>query len=386
MKKILFLTHTFPFPPKDGFRIRVFNFIKHLSRYYDITVLSFIKKKEKKYISNLSLYCDVFTVDRQDSIFDMTKNIGLSFASKKPLLALSNYSKVFENKLKVLLKRDFDFVFFEGLQSSQYLGCIKGSATVLDMHYPEHIILKNAYDVQKNKFKRSLLKTQLEKVKNYELSQVKRFDKVFTCSEKDAYNIGMANFYNGFVVPNGCTIYNIDFIFKPNLLFVGSLDYLPNEDGLLWFLDEVFPKIIEEFPDIIFYIIGRNPSEKIKGLESKNIKVLGFVEDLIPYYNKSSLFIVPLRISGGTRLKIQDAMSFKKCVVSTRIGAENLDVEDNKNIFLVDDSERFTNKIIGLLRNPSIAKDVAEKGYDLVKNNYDWRLIVEKVRKILENK
>ena len=73
MKKILFLTPFFPFPPKDGWRIRVFNLIKHLSRHYEITVLSFIKRKEKKYINDLSLYCDVFTVDKQDSILDMTK-------------------------------------------------------------------------------------------------------------------------------------------------------------------------------------------------------------------------------------------------------------------------------------------------------------------------
>lgn len=386
MKKILFLTSQFPFPPKDGFRARVFNLIKNLSRNYEITVLSFIKRKEKKHINDLSLYCDVFTVDKQDNLIDISKNIGLSFISKKPFMALKDYSKVFENKLRVILRKEFDFVFFEGLQTSQYFKFIKESKTILDLHNPEHIILRNLHDKETNKVKKTFLKTQLDKVKDYELSQVKKFDKVFTVSEKDAYSVGMANFYNGFIVPNGCTIYDIDFIFKPNLLYVGSLDYMPNEDGLLWFLNEIFPKIKEEFPDIIFYIIGRNPSGKIKRFESKNIKVLGYIEDLVPYYNKSSLFVVPLKIPGGQRLKILHAMSFKKCVVSTKTGAETLDVEDNKNIFFAGDAITFANKIIGLLKNPEITKEVAEKGYNLVKNNYNWRDIAAKVKDIIENK
>lgn len=386
MKKILFLTSVFPFPPKDGFRARVFNLIKNLSRNYEITVISFIRKKEKKYINDLSLYCDVFTVTKQDSVIDISKDIGLSFVMKKPFLALKDYSKVFENKLKIILRDSFDFVFFEGLQMSQYISCVKDSKTILDLHNPEHIVLKNLYNRENNAVKKAFLKTQLDKLKDYELSQVKRFDKVFTVSEKDAYAVGMANFYNGFIIPNGCTIYDIDFIFKPNLLYVGSLDYMPNEDGLLWFLHDIFPKIKEEFPDILFYIIGRNPSKKIKAFNSKNIKVLGYVEDLVPFYNKTSLFVVPLRIPGGQRLKILDAMSFKKCVVSTRKGAESLDIEDNKNIFLVEDSERFAGKIIGLLKNPAIIREVAEKGYNLVKKNYDWKTIVKKAEDILENK
>ena len=228
------------------------------------------------------------------------------------------------------------------------------------------------------------LKTQLEKLKDYELLHVKKFDKVLTVSEKDAYAVGMANFYNTFIVPNGCAIYDIEFIFKQNLLYVGSLDYPPNEDGLLWFLNEIFPKIKDNFPDIQFYIVGKNPPDKIKRFESSSIKVLGYVDDILPFYNRSSLFVVPLRIQGGASLKILNAMSFKKCVLSTKIGAEGLGVEDNKNIFLADDSEKFASKIISLLRNPDMAKAAAEKGYDLVRKKYDWKIISENVRRILD--
>jgi glycosyltransferase involved in cell wall biosynthesis len=301
-------------------------------------------------------------------------------------LALAEQSKVFENKLKIILKSDFDYVFFEGLQTAQYLGCIKHSTTILDLQNPEHIILKNLYTRENNIIKKSFLKTQLEKIKSYELSQVKKFDKVFTVSRKDSHHISMAGSYNNFVVPNGCTIYDIDFIFKPNLLYVGSLDYLPNEEGLLWFLENVFPKVKDNSSNITFYIIGRNPSKKIRQFESENIKVLDYVEDIIPYYNKTSLFIVPLLVSGGQRLKILHAMSFKKCVVSTRIGAESLDMEENRDIFLADDADTFANKVIGLLNNPQLVRDAGEKGYNLVKEKYDWKEISKSVVAILEGK
>jgi glycosyltransferase involved in cell wall biosynthesis len=196
----------------------------------------------------------------------------------------------------------------------------------------------------------------------------------------------MANFYNNFVVPNGCTIYDIDFIFKQNLIYVGSMDYKPNEEGILWFLDNVFPKVKDRFQNTVFYIIGRNPSKKIKSLESENIKVLGYVEDIIPYYNKASFFVVPLISSGGQKLRILNAMSFKKCVISTRTAAESLDVEENRNILFADDAQQFANKIIGLLNNPQTARDIAEKGYELVARKYDWKEISKNVGDILESK
>lgn len=372
MKKILFLMPFFPFPPKDGFRARVFNIIRYLSKHYEITVLSFIGKKEKKYINDLSIYCDVFTVDRESSIIDLAKNLGISIFSKRPLSVLKDYSRIFENKLKVLLDRNFDYVFFEGFHISQYIDCIKDSKTVLDTHNPEHIILRHA---KKHPI-------ELQKLRDYELSQVRKFDKVITSSERDASILGVTDLPGTHIIPNGCAIYDIDFIFKPNLLYVGSLDYPPNELGLLWFLERVFPRLAKEFPDIQFYIVGKNPSARIKSFENKNIRVIGFAEDLLPYYNKTSIFVVPQRAGISAGQKILDAMSFKKCVVSTRHGAAGLDVKDNKDIFLADDHIFFINKLVGLLKNPLVIREVAEKGYALAKK-HDWKLIIERLSKLL---
>jgi glycosyltransferase involved in cell wall biosynthesis len=386
MKKILFLTPNFPFPPKDGFRNRVFNLIKNLSRYYDITVLSFIIKGEEKYLNDLKLYAEVFTVGKDEGIVAKTKNLGLSFVSKKPYLALSDYSKVFENKLKIILKDGFNYVFFEGLQMSQYVDPVRESVKILDLHNPEHVILKNLHDKEKNAAKKSFMKTQLDKAKEYELAQVKKFDKVFTVSKKDAYHVGMANFYNNFLVPNGCNIHDIEFIFKQNLLYVGSLDYKPNEEGVLWFLNEILPQIKERFPSIVFYVIGRNPSDSIKKFESENVKILGYVEDIMPYYNRASIFVAPLLTPGGQRAKIINAMSFKKCVVATSIAADSLGVEDNHTAVLADEPQQFVNKILGLLNNPQVTRDIAEKGFELAAKEYDWKEIAKEIETILESK
>jgi len=183
------------------------------------------------------------------------------------------------------------------------------------------------------------------------------------------------------VIPTGVdTVY-----FRPgaepeienSLVFTGSMDWLPNEDGMLYFIKEILPLLREQAPRISLSIVGRNPSTRLNAAISQesNIVATGWVEDIRPFLAQSEVCIVPLRIGGGTRLKIFEAMSMGKAVVSTSIGAEGLPVADGEHILLADDPAAFARSVVSLLRDDSRRRRIGVAARKLVEENYSWRQV-----------
>jgi glycosyltransferase involved in cell wall biosynthesis len=164
----------------------------------------------------------------------------------------------------------------------------------------------------------------------------------------------------------------------PNrLVFTGSMDWVPNEDAMLWFVEEIFPKIARAIPDVSLTIVGRRPSKKMWQLSKSvtRIEVTGRVDDVRPYLWSGSAFIVPLRIGGGTRIKIFEAMASGIPVVSTSIGAEGLQVGHDRHLLLADTPEEFSAAVIQLFRNPPQARQMAAEAKSLVAERHDWRIV-----------
>ena len=174
----------------------------------------------------------------------------------------------------------------------------------------------------------------------------------------------------------------------PNsLVFVGSMDWLPNEDAILYFVAEIFPLIQRQVPDVTLCVVGRKPSQRLKDLASRasNIQLTGWVEDVRPYVAQRSVCIVPLRIGGGTRLKIFEAMSMGKAVVSTSIGAEGLPVNSGKHILLADDPAGFAESTIRLLGDASRRTELGQAARHLVLENYSWATVSIGFVQVLES-
>jgi len=159
-----------------------------------------------------------------------------------------------------------------------------------------------------------------------------------------------------------------------SLIFVGSMDWKPNEDAVLFFIDQIFPLIRKALPDVALRIVGKNPTAKILALTEKDpgIRVTGTVEDIRPYVQESSVYVVPLRIGSGTRIKIFEAMAMGIPIVSTNIGAEGLPVQHGRNIFLSDDPGEFAEHTIELLRNSVLRQRIGREGRSLVESRYSW--------------
>jgi glycosyltransferase involved in cell wall biosynthesis len=170
------------------------------------------------------------------------------------------------------------------------------------------------------------------------------------------------------------------------LVFTGSMDWRPNQDACLFFVHEIMPILRKSVPDLEVYFVGRNPPPRLTSLSrAVGVHVTGSVDDVRPYIAEAAAVIVPLRIGGGSRLKILEAMAMKKAVISTTVGAEGLEVTDNKDILIADQPEEFADSIIRCLKDLGLRKSVAEAGHQLVHSKYRWEIIGEKYQRYLRS-
>ena len=174
---------------------------------------------------------------------------------------------------------------------------------------------------------------------------------------------------------------------KPhNLVFTGSMDWLPNEDAIRYFTEQIMPRIRQEVPGVTLTVVGRDPYPGLVELSKRDSSVIvtGRVDDVRPYMEEAAVYVVPLRIGGGTRLKIYEAMAMEKAIVSTSVGAEGLPVTDGKEIFIADTPEQFAAAVVKLLTNPSFAKEVGEQARQTVVEKFGWSGVAKRFAEICE--
>jgi glycosyltransferase involved in cell wall biosynthesis len=193
------------------------------------------------------------------------------------------------------------------------------------------------------------------------------------------------------VIPTGV---DVDY-FRPmpveetanSLVFTGSMDWLPNEDAILYFVDAILPLIKQQCPEVSLEVVGRSPSRKLQALSEaeKSIRLTGWVDDIRPFVARGSVCIVPLRIGGGTRLKIFEAMAMNKAVVSTSVGAEGLPVRPGENILLADAPQDFADSVVSLLRDPNQRRRLGTAARALVHESYGWPRVAESFARTLHS-
>ena len=217
-------------------------------------------------------------------------------------------------------------------------------------------------------------------------------DHVLTVSEADrVYFSQVVDARKISVIPTGV---DVDY-FQPvpggeisnSLVFTGSMDWLPNEDAMIYFVQEIMPLIQEECPDVTLEIVGRKPGARLAALVGRHtgVRLTGWVEDVRPNLARGAVCIVPLRIGGGTRLKIFEAMAMSKAVVSTSIGAEGLPVQPDENIFLADTPAEFARSVVSLLHSISERKRLGEAARKLVAESYSWRNVGKTFAGVLQD-
>jgi glycosyltransferase involved in cell wall biosynthesis len=165
-------------------------------------------------------------------------------------------------------------------------------------------------------------------------------------------------------------------------MFIGKMDYFPCTDAALFFSKDIFPLVQKGLPGTRLLIVGDNPPPEILQLDNELIHVTGRVKDILPYYQRSLVCVVPLRAAGGTRLKILEAMAFGRPVVSTTIGCEGLDVVDGEHLLVANHPEDFAEKTVRLLTERQLYQDITIAGRKLVVTKYDWNIIADRMMQI----
>jgi sugar transferase (PEP-CTERM/EpsH1 system associated) len=302
-------------------------------------------------------------------------------------------SRAYRRRLDALLRdQAFDLIVCDFLVPAVNLPRRLPCPSVLFTHNVEAEIWRRHAETKTGRLARLLYGVQHRRMLRFEAKTLARFDGVLAVSDADRDTF--ARLYPGavaqpvHVVPTGVDTQ----FFQPtasspaarSLVFTGSMDWLPNEDAMSFFCSEVLPLIRREEPEVTLSIVGRAPTPAVTRLaQQRGVVVTGRVDDVRPHMAEAAVYIVPLRIGGGTRLKIFEAMSMGKAVVSTTIGAEGLPVTDGRHLVLADSPQRFADAVVRLLRDVDQRRALEAAARTLVVERYDWAAVAGELDRAL---
>lgn len=404
--RILFLTNLVPYPLDNGGKIKTYSTIKALKELgHDIDVLCFTEEHnaDERSISELKKICEsINTVYLKLTTSENKKYMmGVAFKSLFSKLSFGVYKyksqEMCQRIRKMLQENSYDMVYFDHLQMCVYHPMIRkelpGARYVLDEHNCEYLIMKRHMDNSRNALKKAFLCMEYKKLRHFELGNVRNFDMTCFVSEEDKQNIcsQIKEKVNARAIPicvleqkrKDVTNFCKDGILR--ILFLGTLTWAPNNEGLVWFLKEVVPLLEESSLKYEMYIVGKNPSEEVKSLCQNygNIIVTGYVESTEEYFEKCDCMVVPLFIGSGQRVKIIESFSRGFPVISTSIGAEGLAYKDGESILIADTKEKFVDKIDEIL-DAGVYSGLAEESYRIYEGMYSFGAFKGMIKEAIE--
>jgi glycosyltransferase involved in cell wall biosynthesis len=265
---------------------------------------------------------------------------------------------------------------------------------ILFQHNVESTIWRRYFENEENPLKKAYFWFEYQRLKRFERIACNQFDLVLAVSAQDKYVLqhDLEVRTPVEVIETGV---DVEFFAPPGdvdrvpgrLLFLGSLDWMPNIDGINWFVREIYPRIKAKSPHVTLDIVGRRPTAAIRGLSGadSSIRVCGSVPDVRPYIAAADLFVVPLRVGSGTRLKIFEAMAMRCPVVSTTVGAEGLPVQHDRHLLLADSAQSFSDTVVSILADPARKQTIAATGYEFVVANYSWKRVGAQLYDVCRN-
>lgn len=373
-------------PVDTGGKIRSFNLLRALQARHELTFLSFYDGArddayEREVAEQFPGAVTIATGLRLDAPHAAGWHYLTKLVSSAPY-AVTKFTHAAVRRVVAdgMRERRYDVMVSDFLSASRNFPEEMTVPAVLFQHNVESALWARQAAHERHPIRRLAFRMEAAKMRRYERRTVARFHHVVAVSEHDrALMRGMAPGERITVVPTGVDVGGFRAARGGGdgaiVLFLGSMDWEANVDGVEWFLSSVWPTVHAAVPEARFRVVGRNPHPRIRALASDTVDIAGGVPSVIPHLRESSVFVVPLRIGGGTRLKIFEAMAAGKAVVSTRVGAEGLDVQDGENILLEDSADGFATAVIGLLQDrPRRAR--LEQAAMRLAERFDWSAVV----------
>lgn len=389
--KLLILDEEFPFPLNTGKRIRTFNLVARLAKRHQVFYLAYGLNDSVGFKALTQAGITPLAVERQippKSGVLFYFRLLLNLFSQYPYIVSSHYSSLFAEKLSDCLKQDrFDIVIAEWTPYAVYLQGVKESMKIIVAHNLEHRIWERYFRNERNTLKKWYIGKQLRKVRRFEMESFAKVDAVTAVSPVEAEEISRHGKELAVeVIPNGV---DLDYFSDDGLetddssmIFVGSMNWRPNQDAIQYFVRDIFPLIKKDINNAKTVFVGQDPPASILKLgDIAGIEIVGRVDDVRPFVRKAGVYVVPLRIGGGTRLKILEALAMKKAVVSTSVGAEGIAVTPEVNILIGDSPEEFASQVKRVISDKNLRSKLGEAGRELVEKNYGW----DRIAAALEN-
>lgn len=395
--RILIVTTSLPYPPASGGALRVYGIIRGLhDAGHQMSLIAF-GDPEKPVDAPLSEVCEEIEIVPSPPPRARSERIRDIFLSNQPDIAKRLYSDTFVQKLLALIDaNDYDLIQFEAIEAACYLPIVKQHGTsaklCFDTFNAEAELQRTIFQIDLQTPSRWLAAAysfvQSRRIARYEGDLCRTADLVIAVSEEDhAFLSAYRNDEKTYIVASGIFADHYaktdETVSLPEdaLVFTGKMDYRPNVDAVLWFSEQILPQLETAH----LTIVGQKPHPSIQHLpQQPNITLTGWVDSVLPYLHAATIFVVPLRMGSGTRLKILEAMASGCAIVATSIAAAGLSDDVKQALVIADDEASFAQATTQLLKNPDERMSLGQLAQEKVKANYDWSVLIPRLLRAYE--
>ena len=388
--RVLWLSHFVPYPPKGGNLQRSYYLLRGLSREAEVDLVSFHRRasladpildEAKKALSSFCRSVHVYPIPNERSRITFAGGLARNLLEREPYTVAELRSAPFREKVRDLLRsRSYDAVHFDTVDLATYRVLLGGEKSVLNHHNIESRLFRRRAPYEENRLAGLYLRLQAAKLERFEDRWYEAFDRnLFVSAEEMETIASRFPTVQAVVVPNGVdTGY-----YRPGVgeeeervVWVGGLGWFPNRDAVSYLTERIWPLIRERRRGASLDLVGAAPERLVpKNAGSPGIVVHGFVDDLRPIVARAAVVIVPLRVGGGTRLKVLDAMAMGKAIVSTTVGFEGIDAESGKHLVAADRPEEIAEAVARLLGGREERTVLGRNARKLVEERYDWNVV-----------
>lgn len=385
LPRLLFISPRFLFPMESGGQIRSGQILRHLhDRHFKITLLSpATAGLERRYAETIKSICANFISYRRQPRPSWQSQLSRAAAlwAPLPVSVVSDVSVELQNLIAAELRREYEIVVYDFIHAAANFIPYASPTQIVFTHNVEHEIYKRQAEMSQPFWRHALWQAQYKKMRAFETAALSWFDRIIAVSEKDRDYFQRQNpAWDIKVIPTGVDLEYFRYRAPqraPEIVFVGSMDYAANIEGIGWFLRQVWGRLKRKHPAATVKIIGRYPPASLlkEFAHDCQIRFTGRVDEVYREARSGGVYIVPLRVGSGTRIKIFEAMAMGIPMVSTRIGVEGLPVTPNEHYLEADAPQDFADAVDVLLSDPVLSRRLSQQARRLVEENYSWEKV-----------
>ncbi len=391
--RVLMLTPYLPYPLLSGGQIRTYNLLKQLAKQHEVTLFALIKNdSEKAYVQDLAPFCKKIAVFKRPQKPFTLKNIFRTAVSRYPFLVIRNHSRsVMDAVVDEINSQPYDLIHAETFYMMPHLP--QTNIPVILVEQTIEYLGYESYAKKANPLIRPLLAIDIAKIKYWETHYWQHCHTLIVMSQEDKALIGhsLTDQNKIEVVANGVDLPWFDQVTKrlpnkPTLLFVGTFKWLPNREAVNFLVNQIWPGVKAQFPDLKLKIVGNSPTRDILNYarQDKDIEVIGNLPDIRDAFSRAHVLVAPVFSGKGTRYKVLEAMAAHTPVVATPLAVEGLNIQSGKHALVGQNAAELISAIVKLIQDEKLQKKLAQNGYEFVKTHYDWHLIADKLDKIYQ--